>query len=120
MSFELVRKNIYRIPLPTPYPVGDANAYLLTRDRVPLVDCGVHSNLSHEALRQGLKGARGLKAAGKQFGALQGRVRPIRCHDAPRLLSGHGVENGVRWWSRTNPRTGHEHRRFSLPGPETG
>jgi glyoxylase-like metal-dependent hydrolase (beta-lactamase superfamily II) len=48
-----------RIPMPTPFPVGDVNAYLLLPsapgDPVTLIDTGVKSPEAHEALRRGLK-----------------------------------------------------------------
>ena len=42
------------ISLPTPFPVGDVNTWLITDDPLTLVDTGVHSSRSLEALRQGL------------------------------------------------------------------
>jgi glyoxylase-like metal-dependent hydrolase (beta-lactamase superfamily II) len=35
---------VHRIPLPTPYPVGRSNAYLIEGDPPVLVDCGVKSS----------------------------------------------------------------------------
>ena len=48
-----------RIPTPTPFPVGDINSYLLLpapgEERLTLIDTGVKSDASFEALRRGFK-----------------------------------------------------------------
>ena len=49
--------NSIKISLPTPFPVSDINAYLITDDPLTLVDCGVHSSMSLEALTQGIRAA---------------------------------------------------------------
>ena len=48
---------ITAISLPTPFPVGDINTYLIADDPLTLVDTGVHSSRSLEALEQGLRQA---------------------------------------------------------------
>ncbi len=45
------------IPLPTPFPVGATNAYLLPGPPVTLVDCGPKTPEALDALRQGLAAA---------------------------------------------------------------
>jgi glyoxylase-like metal-dependent hydrolase (beta-lactamase superfamily II) len=45
---------IVPIQLPTPYPVGPVNAYLLPGPPVTLVDCGPKSDQTLAALRDGL------------------------------------------------------------------
>lgn len=61
-SRKLLELHIHRIELPTPFPVGPVNAYLVgeidTRGRgggeAALVDCGVKSSRSRAALAEGL------------------------------------------------------------------
>jgi glyoxylase-like metal-dependent hydrolase (beta-lactamase superfamily II) len=48
---------IARIELPTPYPVGPVNAYLLPGPPVTLVDCGPKTREALAALEAGLTGA---------------------------------------------------------------
>ena len=45
---------IHRIPLPTPYPVGRSNAYLIEGDPPVLVDCGVRSRKATQTLELAL------------------------------------------------------------------
>ena len=45
---------IHRIPLPTPYPVGRSNAYLIEGDPPVLVDCGVRSSKATQTLERAL------------------------------------------------------------------
>jgi glyoxylase-like metal-dependent hydrolase (beta-lactamase superfamily II) len=45
---------IYKLPLPTPYPVGDINAYLIDGDEPVLVDTGVYSSKSIKVLEERL------------------------------------------------------------------
>lgn len=47
---------IHRIPLPTPFSVGDINTYLLDGDPLTLVDCGPNSASALLALEDGLAG----------------------------------------------------------------
>lgn len=46
--------NISKIILPTPYPVGDVNAYLLKGDTLTLVDAGPKTEETYEALKWGI------------------------------------------------------------------
>ncbi|MGH2404717.1 MAG: MBL fold metallo-hydrolase [bacterium] len=48
---------IIAVSLPTPYPVGPVNAYLLPGPPVTLVDCGPKTEEAREALENGLTGA---------------------------------------------------------------
>jgi glyoxylase-like metal-dependent hydrolase (beta-lactamase superfamily II) len=48
---------VHRIPLPTPYPVGRINAYLMPGPPVTLIDTGVRSNRSIKALELGFESA---------------------------------------------------------------
>ena len=52
--------NIAKIILPTPFPVGDVNVYVVKGDVLTLVDTGVQSKESKEALSYQL-GQLGLK-----------------------------------------------------------
>jgi glyoxylase-like metal-dependent hydrolase (beta-lactamase superfamily II) len=45
----------HRIAIPTPFPVGPVNAYLLGPSPVTLVDCGPRTDEAWEALRAGLQ-----------------------------------------------------------------
>ena len=49
--------NISKIILPTPYPVGDVNAYLLKGDVLTLVDAGPKTEETYEALKWGIHAA---------------------------------------------------------------
>lgn len=51
---------VHQIPLPTPYPVGRSNAYLIEGDPPVLVDCGVKSSRTKVELEAGL-GERGVR-----------------------------------------------------------
>lgn len=53
-------KNIAKLILPTPYAVGDVNVYLVKGDALTLIDTGVHTKESKEALSYQL-GELGLK-----------------------------------------------------------
>lgn len=53
---------IHRLELPTPYPVGDINAYLIDGDEPVLVDTGVYSSKSVRILEERLaEHGRGIK-----------------------------------------------------------
>ena len=49
--------NISKIILPTPYPVGDVNAYLLKGDTLTLFDAGPKTEETYEALKWGIHAA---------------------------------------------------------------
>ena len=49
--------NISKITLPTPYPVGDVNAYLLKGDTLTLFDAGPKTEETYEALKWGIHAA---------------------------------------------------------------
>ena len=44
----------FRLPLPIPFPIGPANAYLFTTPEPTLVDCGVNTEESWNALETAL------------------------------------------------------------------
>lgn len=46
---------IHQIPLPTPFPVGDVNIYLILQEPITLIDTGIKTPESLEALRVGLR-----------------------------------------------------------------
>lgn len=48
---------LHRIPIPTPFPVGPVNAYLLGPEPLTLFDCGPKTQEAWEALRAGLEAA---------------------------------------------------------------
>ncbi len=50
----------HRIPVPTPFPVGPVNAYLLGPEPLTLVDCGPRTDEAWDALRAGV-GAAGFR-----------------------------------------------------------
>ncbi len=64
---------IHRIPVPTPFPVGAVNAYLLGPDPLTLVDCGPRTEGSWAAL------VAGIAAAGRSVGEVE-RVVLTHCH----------------------------------------
>lgn len=47
--------DIRRIELPTPWPVGAVNAYLLLGEPLTLIDCGPRTDMALAALEQGLR-----------------------------------------------------------------
>lgn len=51
---EAATAGYHRIELPTPYPVGDVNAYLVTSDPLVLIDCGPATATAIGALEAGL------------------------------------------------------------------
>jgi glyoxylase-like metal-dependent hydrolase (beta-lactamase superfamily II) len=55
-----IRERIWKLPLPTPYPVGDVNVYFIDGPEPVLIDTGVYSSKSLDALR-GHLAARGRK-----------------------------------------------------------
>lgn len=48
-------RSVYRLPIPTPFPVGDVNGYLIEGSPWTLVDTGPHSNQAMGAVEEGLK-----------------------------------------------------------------
>lgn len=44
------------LPIPTPFPVGNINCYLIMNEPITLIDCGVYSVEALEALKKQLKG----------------------------------------------------------------
>lgn len=49
--------NIHKIILPTPYPIGDVNAFLLKGDALTLFDAGPKTQEAYEALKWGISEA---------------------------------------------------------------
>ncbi len=47
--------NIHKIILPTPYPIGDVNAFLVKGDALTLFDAGPKTQEAYEALKWGIK-----------------------------------------------------------------
>ena len=45
---------LFVLPLPTPFPIGRVNAYLAQGEALTLIDTGVNSPQSYDALRAGL------------------------------------------------------------------
>ncbi len=64
---------IHRIPVPTPFPVGDVNAYLVGPEPLTLVDCGPRTEASWAAL------VAGIAAAGRSVAEIE-RVVLTHCH----------------------------------------
>ena len=52
-----IRMDITKIILPTPYPVGDVNAYLLKGDTLTLFDAGPKTEETYDALKWGIRSA---------------------------------------------------------------
>ena len=48
---------IHKIVIPTPFAVGDVNAFLIKGDTLSLVDAGPKTPEAYEALKYGLKEA---------------------------------------------------------------
>lgn len=63
------------IPIPTPFPVGPVNAYLLGPSPMTLVDCGPRTEEAWEAL------CAGLKAAGRRVEELERLILTHPHHD---------------------------------------
>ncbi|MDQ0219077.1 MBL fold metallo-hydrolase [Peribacillus cavernae] len=49
------KNNIAKISLPTPFPVGDVNVYIIKGDTLTLIDTGLQTEQGKEALEQGLE-----------------------------------------------------------------
>lgn len=45
---------LHAIALPTPFPIGDVNAYLAEGDALTLIDCGINTEAAYTALTDGL------------------------------------------------------------------
>jgi glyoxylase-like metal-dependent hydrolase (beta-lactamase superfamily II) len=54
MKMNLHESDIVTIPLPTPFPVGKVNAFLVKTDPLILVDAGVKTDEAYQALSAGL------------------------------------------------------------------
>ncbi len=48
-------EGVYSIPIPTPFPVGDVNVYLIKDEKVVLVDTGPKTDEAVRSLKEGLK-----------------------------------------------------------------
>ena len=46
---------IFAIPVPTPFPVGDVNLYIIRKDPITLIDTGPRTPQAYRALLKGLK-----------------------------------------------------------------
>ena len=62
MTKSLQQSDIVAIPLPTPFPVGKVNAFLIKAEPLALVDTGVQSDAAYEALAHAL-GEQGVTVA---------------------------------------------------------
>lgn len=56
MAAELY-KDIIKITVPTPFPIGDVNTYLIKGDRLTLIDAGIRTAEAKEAFEAGLNKA---------------------------------------------------------------
>jgi glyoxylase-like metal-dependent hydrolase (beta-lactamase superfamily II) len=54
MKFSTLVAGLHKIPLPTPFEIGDVNAYLAEGDPLTLIDCGVSTDEAYQALVSGL------------------------------------------------------------------
>ncbi|MGB7621381.1 MAG: MBL fold metallo-hydrolase [Terriglobia bacterium] len=52
---KLLNLPLYKIAVPTPFPVGPVNVYLITEPEVTLIDAGPHTPEAHESVVQGLR-----------------------------------------------------------------
>ncbi|WP_309087621.1 MBL fold metallo-hydrolase [Domibacillus sp.] len=50
-------KDIVKITVPTPFPIGDVNTYVVKGDRLTLIDAGIRTEEAGAALKAGLKNA---------------------------------------------------------------
>lgn len=75
-------KDIVRLRVPTPFPVGPVNAYLIKSDPLTLIDTGPNTELAKEALTEAL--------------AAEG----VRINDIKRVLitHGHSDHSGLAGW----------------------
>lgn len=106
---ENVAPSIWRIVLPTPFPIGPVNVYLLEGEPLTLIDTGLHWDESWQVLARGLRKIGYVPADLEQillthghldhFGyaqALQDASKArVRCHPHERLrvsTSDHGME----------------------------
>lgn len=53
-SDRLLPQKIHRISVPTPFPVGDVNVYIILDDKVVLVDTGPKTDIAYQTLESGL------------------------------------------------------------------
>ncbi len=52
-----VARDVYQLPIPTPFSVGAVNVYLIEGERLTLVDVGPYTPEAWEALHEGLRAA---------------------------------------------------------------
>ena len=65
-------QDVHRIPLPTPFQIGDVNAWLLLREPLPLVDAGPQMEETDARLEEWLaRRGHWLKAVGHARGPLR-------------------------------------------------
>ena len=51
------KMDIHKIVIPTPYPVGDVNAFLVKGDALTLLDAGIKTPEAYNAIQQGIQNA---------------------------------------------------------------
>lgn len=105
MMINLVNKNkISAISVPTPFPVGDVNAYIIKGDALTLIDAGLNTEEAKQALLAGLK----------DLNLQLGDIEQI-------VITHHHVDHvgGIDFFGEDVPVIGHEYNnRWLVPSSE--
>ena len=99
-----VGKKISAIPIPTPFPVGDVNAYVIKGDALTLIDAGIKTEEAKQALIAGLNDLH------------------LRLDDIEQIvITHHHVDHvgGIDFFGEDVPVIGHEYNnRWMVPSDE--
>ncbi|WP_046173776.1 MBL fold metallo-hydrolase [Domibacillus indicus] len=95
-------KDIIKITLPTPFPIGDVNTYIVKGDRLTLVDAGVNTPEAKAVFKEGLR------KAGYQLSDIEQVILTHHHPDHIGLLDQfsaeiYGHEYGKNWLSYNAP-----------------
>ncbi|WP_019242141.1 MULTISPECIES: MBL fold metallo-hydrolase [Bacillus] len=95
----LWKNDIAKITIPTPFPVGDVNAFVIKGDALTLVDAGPKTEETHQAIQAGLKDLR------------------LDMKDIDQIIITHHHPDhvgGVDFFEEGTPILGHENNKFWL------